>query len=105
MSQKLTSLIENLLTTDSSLSFDPKQLSRFMLGTEGLTYFEKKQRNILAIIRLTQSHEIKALLDLANHCATDEELAFSLYPISTGNNWGYGTSQPAGTAKTLFCWI
>jgi len=101
MSQKLISLIENVLTTDSSLSFDPQQLSRFMLGTEGLTCFENKQRSIFAVITLTQSHEIKALLDLANHCATDEQLAFSLYPISTGKNWGYGTSQPAGTAKNI----
>ena len=101
MSHKLTPLIENLLTANSSLSFDPQQLSRFMLGTEGLTCFENKQRNIFAVITLTHSDEIKALLDLANHCATDEELAFSLYPISTGNNWGYGTSQPSGTAKNI----
>jgi len=101
MSHKLTPLIENLLATNSSLSLDPQQLSRFMLGTEGLTCFENKQRQIFAVITLTHSDEIKALLDLANHCATDEELAFSLYPISTGNNWGYGTSQPAGTAKNI----
>ena len=101
MSKKLISLIENILATNSSLSFDPQQISRFMLGTEGLACFENKQRELLAVITLTQSHEIKALLDLANHCATDEKLAFSLYPISTGKNWGYGSSQPAGIAKNI----
>ncbi|PKI13020.1 FAD-binding protein [Colwellia sp. 12G3] len=101
MLNKLASLIENVLTTNSSLSFDPLQLSRFMLGTEGLEQSENKQRALLGVITLTQSHEIKALLDLANRCATDDTLAFSLYPISTGNNWGYGTSQPAGLSKKI----
>lgn len=101
MSNKITSLIEQVLAPDSSLSFDSKKLSLFMLGTEGLEYFNKKQRTLMAVITLTQSYEIKALLDLANQCATDETLAFSLYPISTGQNWGYGTSQPTGLGKNI----
>ncbi|PKG85389.1 FAD-binding oxidoreductase [Colwellia sp. 75C3] len=101
MPPKLIALIEKVLATDSSLSFDPQKLSRFMLGTEGLEYFDKKQRRLMAVITLTQSYEIKALLDLANQCAIDETLAFSLYPISTGQNWGYGTSQPAGLSKNI----
>ncbi len=101
MSPKLTCLIEKILASDSSLSFDPQILSRFMLGTEGLEYFDNKQRTLMAVITLTQSDEIKALLDLANQCATDATLAFSLYPISTGKNWGYGTSQPASLSKNI----
>jgi 4-cresol dehydrogenase (hydroxylating) len=101
MSNKITSLIEQVLAPDSSLSFDSKKLSLFMLGTEGLEYFNKKQRTLMAVITLTKPHEIKALLDLANQCATDETLAFSLYPISTGQNWGYGTSQPTGLGKNI----
>jgi len=101
MQQKLASLINNILTTESNLSFEPDKLSRFMLGTEGLNYFDNKQRQIMAIITLTQVSEIKALLDLANECAMDDKLAFSLYPISTGNNWGYGTSQPAGMGSNI----
>ena len=101
MSIKLISLLENILTANSSLSLDPQQLSRFMLGTEGLEYFENKKRALMAVITLTQSDEIKALLDLANQCATDETLSFSIYPISTGQNWGYGTSQPAGLSKNI----
>ncbi|MFQ3275738.1 MAG: 4-cresol dehydrogenase (hydroxylating) [Colwellia sp.] len=41
------------------------------------------------------------LLNLANQCATDETLSFSLDPISTGQNWGYGTSQPKGLSKNI----
>lgn len=101
MSQQLTSLIENVLATNSTLSFDPQQLARTMLGTEGLECFSTKQRQLMAIITITQVSEIKALIDLANQCAGDEKLTFSLYPISTGQNWGYGTSQPTGSSKTI----
>ena len=101
MSPQLASLIENVLASDSSFSFDPQQLSRFMLGTEGLAFFDKKQRQLMGVITLTQASEIKLILDLANQCAKNEELAFSLYPISTGNNWGYGTSQPTGLSNNI----
>jgi 4-cresol dehydrogenase (hydroxylating) len=99
--QQLASLINKILSTDSNLSFDPQYIGRFMRGTEGLSQFENKQRNLMAVITLTQVSEIKALLDLANECALNEDLAFSLYPISTGNNWGYGTSQPAGLNNNI----
>ena len=101
MSPQLASLIENVLTSDSSFSFDSQQLSRFMLGTEGLAFFDKKQRQLMGVITLSQASEIKLILDLANQCAKNEELAFSLYPISTGNNWGYGTSQPTGLSNNI----
>ncbi|NQZ25970.1 MAG: FAD-binding protein [Colwellia sp.] len=101
MSPQLASLIENVLTSDSSFSFDSQQLSPFMLGTEGLAFFDKKQRQLMGVITLSQASEIKLILDLANQCAKNEELAFSLYPISTGNNWGYGTSQPTGLSNNI----
>ena len=101
MSQQLVALIENILAAGSTLSFDPKALSLRMLGTEGLDFFDDKKRQLMAVITLTQSDEIKALIDLANQCADDADIAFSLYPISTGNNWGYGTSQPPGLSKNI----
>lgn len=101
MSAQLASLIENVLASESTLSFDPKKLSQYMLSTEGLEHFDDKKRHLLAVITLSQSFEIKALLDLANEYATDVTLSFSLYPISTGKNWGYGTSQPAGLSHNI----
>ncbi|WP_057832599.1 FAD-binding protein [Colwellia sp. TT2012] len=101
MSPQLASLIENVLATKSRFSSAPQQLARFMRGTEGLDNFDNKQRQLMAVITLTDVSEIKLILDLANQCAKDEKLAFSLYPISTGNNWGYGTSQPTGLANTI----
>ena len=101
MQEQLKSLIQNALSTDSSLVFESKKLDRFVQGTEGLQHFPDKKRQLMAIVTLSQSDEIKALLDLANQYALDDELAFSLHPISTGNNWGYGTSQPAGLTKNI----
>jgi len=99
--QKLINLIKSVLKTDSHLSFDPQQLSPYMQGTEGFNDFENKRRQLKAVIKITHVSEIKTLLDLANQCAKDESLFFSLYPISTGNNWGYGTSQPAGLCNNI----
>jgi len=99
--QKLINLIKSVLKTDSHLSFDPQQLSPYMQGTEGFNDFENKRRQLMAVIKITHVSEIKTLLDLANQCAKDESLFFSLYPISTGNNWGYGTSQPAGLCNNI----
>ena len=99
--QQLASLIENALAPTSSLSFDSELLSAFMQGTEGLNSFTDKKRQLMAVVTLSQEYEIKALLDLANQCASDLNLAFSLYPISTGNNWGYGTSQPSGLGQNI----
>lgn len=101
MPHNLISLIKNSLYANSTLSLNPKELSSFMKGTEGLDCFEDKKRKLLAVVTLTDSSEIKALLDLANYCAIDEKLAFSLYPISTGKNWGYGSGQPSGIAKNI----
>jgi 4-cresol dehydrogenase (hydroxylating) len=101
MFQQLISLIESTLISTSSLSIDSPLLKFFMQGTEGLDNFPDKKRQLMAVVTLTQKDEIKRLLDVANLCALDKNLAFSLYPISTGNNWGYGTSQPSGLKKNI----
>jgi 4-cresol dehydrogenase (hydroxylating) len=101
MSQQLLTKIQSKLTANSSISSDEASLVNYLKGTEGLQYFNKKQRYLLAVITITERDEVKVLLDLANDYARDENLNFSLYPISTGNNWGYGTSQPSGISKRI----
>ena len=96
MSEQLFTKIRAVLAANSSLLNDNTCLESYLKGTEGLPFFKDKQRSLLAIITITESDEIKLLLDLANDLTSDENLRFSLYPISTGNNWGYGTSQPSG---------
>jgi 4-cresol dehydrogenase (hydroxylating) len=101
MSQNFSELIMNVLAKSSTLTFDCKQLKKAIRGTEGLEYFTHKKRNVLAIVTITETQEIKALIDLANQCASNQDLAFTLYPISTGKNWGYGSSQPSGTEQNI----
>ncbi|TYK66048.1 FAD-binding protein [Colwellia echini] len=101
MSPTLTSLIESVLSANSVVSFDFDVLAQHIKNTEGFDHFEYKKRQLMAVVTLTQAYEIKAMLDLANQYATDEQLAFSLYPISSGKNWGYGSSQPAGLHNAI----
>ncbi len=101
MSQQLLALINDNLSATSSLTTDVNVLTNYLQGTEGLEVFADKSRALLAAITVTTSKEIGVLLKLANSVAENEELRFSLYPISTGNNWGYGTSQPAGLNQNI----
>jgi len=101
MSEQLLTKIQSKLTASSSISSDEASLASYLKGTEGLQYLNNKQRYLFAVITITQRDEIKILLDLANDYASDEDLNYSLYPVSTGNNWGYGTSQPSGLSKRI----
>lgn len=105
MSEQLLTKIKEKLAASSSLSNNDNFLESYLKGTEGLQYFADKQRSLLAVITITECSEIKLLLDLANDYANDyandELLNFSLYPVSTGKNWGYGTSQPSGICKRI----
>lgn len=101
MSEQLSTLIKSVLTEKSSVSFDHQVISSYLKSTEGFDNFKHKKRQLMGVICLTHQSEIKSILTLANECATDTQLAFSLYPISTGKNWGYGTSLPASTDKNI----
>lgn len=101
MSQSLYELITGALKVNSTISVNDTHLKEAIQGTEGFEHFPYKARNFCALVSVTESHEIKALIDLANQCATNPKLAFSLYPISTGNNWGYGSRQPNGIKKNI----
>ncbi len=46
------------------------------------------QRKILAALRPCNRNEVEKVVCIAN------EYRIPLYPISTGNNWGYGTANP-----------
>jgi 4-cresol dehydrogenase (hydroxylating) len=77
MSHKISELISNVLTLNSTLTFDNDQVKAAISGTEGLDNFTQKKRTFLAVVKLTELQEIKALIDLANLCASDQDLAFT----------------------------
>ena len=100
MNETLKNLICDTLSEDI-LSYDEQTVNYYLQGTEGLELFKEKKRSILGVLKLSKSAQIKAILDLTNKVAQDPELRFSLYPISTGKNWGYGTCQPASTDSNI----
>ncbi|BFT29637.1 hypothetical protein D210916BOD24_08130 [Alteromonas sp. D210916BOD_24] len=64
-------------------------------GTEG---FEQK---ILCQIKVRDTESIGLILKLANEVAADPDYAFSIHPISTGQNWGYGSATPNKSDKPI----
>lgn len=94
--------IQSVLHTESQLLTENEDLAKYVRGTEGLQNIIGKQRAIIAVVLPSSRNDIKALLDLANQLGDDEELKFSIHPISSGRNWGYGTSQPpAPDSRTI----
>ncbi len=86
--------IESVLSENATLVTENTELSHYLRGTEGLDHFPKKQRTIIGAVKPFNKVDIKKLLDLANQLSDNEQLKFTIHPISSGRNWGYGTSQP-----------
>ena len=57
-------------------------LKRYHINTMGI------HRQILAAIKVSSSNQITGIMRIAN------KHMISIYPISTGNNWGYGSANP-----------
>lgn len=101
MSATLLKTLEENLSSSTIISNDKAVLNIYLQGTEGLEKLNGKNRELIAVVKVAEANDIKLLLDLANKLATNPEEKFTLYPISTGNNWGYGTSQPASLEKNI----
>jgi FAD/FMN-containing dehydrogenase len=98
--EKLT----QLLASDSELFFSEDSTGHYLASCEGY------QRDGVWVIRLSGSadaqgqphylQEISAILRLANVLSGTEE-SFTVHPISTGNNWGYGSALAADDAAVI----
>ena len=80
--------INNILSSKSIVLTTTEQLAPYLRGTEGL------KRNIAAVVKVALIEDIPKILKLANSSAIEEQDQFSLHPICSGLNWGYGTSLP-----------
>lgn len=96
--EHIISLLKDVISENSVLLTTAEQLVPYLRGTEGLEHFDDKRRFAFAAIKVSTIDDIKSLIRLANNC-TDQDHSFSIYPICSGRNWGYGTSQPASVAK------
>ncbi len=93
--------IQSTLLPNSTLISDSTLLDSYLQGTEGLNHFTEKKRSLFAVAIISDQAEVDSILSMANQCAGDSELNFTIYPISTGNNWGYGTSQPTSVENNI----
>ncbi|MCU7555642.1 FAD-binding protein [Alteromonas sp. ASW11-19] len=84
----LQASIEQVLSSSSSYSEDPTATARFARSPEGFT------RNIRGVVSIGATDDIQAMLKLANAPETLASNPFAIFPVSTGNNWGYGTGLP-----------
>ena len=82
----IISRIAQTLSAQSVLLCSDDDLARYRANCEGFT------RQLVAVVKLGTLDDIKPLLKLANDSVKDPDMAFSLHPISTGQNWGYGSA-------------
>jgi 4-cresol dehydrogenase (hydroxylating) len=80
--------LENILSSNSTLLTTIEQKAPYLRGTEGLT------RDITAVVKVAVIKDISAILKLANSSAIKKQNQFTVQPICSGRNWGYGTSLP-----------
>ena len=83
--------LEKLLKEEA----DVIALPQFETGTEGFA------NNTTCKVSAKSRVAIKKLLDFANSVSQDPSLNFTIYPVSTGNNWGYGSSLPSTIAGRI----
>jgi len=89
------SLIESVLSSKSILVTHADDVTPYHNSPEGFSSLVK------GVIKIGDSSDIQAVLALANQCSNTEE-EFVVYPISTGNNWGYGSSVPPKDKRTQY---
>ena len=98
--EQIITLVKESISTNSQLLTSSEDLKPYLRGTEGLEHFDETRRSALAVVKVADVRDIKAVVNLANQCA-EQDNNFSIYPICSGRNWGYGTSQPASSANNI----
>lgn len=58
------------------------------------------EKNTICTVKPIDVAAIELLLKFANSCSSSDE-SFSIYPISTGKNWGYGTAVPSNQTDNV----
>ncbi|MCL1127338.1 FAD-binding protein [Shewanella surugensis] len=94
MDPLLKCLIETVGSSAQVLS-TKKELAPYLRGTEGFDKLANKKRHLFAVIQPNNTQIIDDIVSLANTLSLKNNSSFVLYPICSGRNWGYNTSQPA----------
>ncbi|WP_414828091.1 FAD-binding oxidoreductase [Alteromonas sp. H39] len=85
-------LIESAISEKSSYSENITDIERVLASPESI------ERRVQGIITIGAPEDIGAVLKLANSKSVLASTPFSIYPVSTGNNWGYGSGLPVSDA-------
>jgi 4-cresol dehydrogenase (hydroxylating) len=80
--------IDEIISSESIILTTEEQLAPYLRGTEGI------KRTITAVVKIALIEDIPEILKLANSSAENKQDQFSVHPICSGLNWGYGTSLP-----------
>lgn len=88
-------LIGSVLSDESELISNSESLAPYHRSTEGFI------SKVKGVIKIGARKDIGAVLKLANELSKTKD-EFVIYPISTGNNWGYGSSVPADDSRTQY---
>ena len=83
--------IKSLLNDRAEVIVDPNTGQ----GTEGFV------QKLLCKIKIRDAESIGLILKLANEVASEPDYAFSIHPLSTGQNWGYGSATPNQSTKPI----
>jgi 4-cresol dehydrogenase (hydroxylating) len=79
--QTLLDQLRSLLGTDAVMD-EPRAVADYARCTTGVA------RSIVAVVFPRDREQVVAIVKLAGECSVP------LFPVSTGKNWGYGTSVP-----------
>jgi len=93
------SRIAKVLNEQASLLSHQDELLPYNRGTEGFS--NNGSLGIIAVVKPYNIDDVQSLLLLANELSSTPELRFTINPISTGLNWGYGTSQPPSCSSRI----
>ena len=81
-------LINAALSKESFVIVDDEHIAPYLVSTENFS------RSIVCVVSIGTEDDIAQILKLANQPSVIDSCPFSIYPISTGNNWGYGSGLP-----------
>ena len=85
----LSSVLRGVLAQRANIIVSSEQLSSYSTNTESLSV------NVSCVVEVLDAAAIPLLLQVANSPDTYSIDPFTIYPISTGKNWGYGSGLPS----------
>ena len=90
LNDAIVSLLTSRLGNEAEISVPDSPIE----GTEGF------EQPVVCTVTVKSRRAIQTLIHLANEVAS-RVTRFTLYPISTGQNWGYGSATPNFSDKPV----